>query len=404
MNPERVVRKIIADVSRKGDRALFAYTKKFDHFSATSKNIEVSRQERRDAWRKLDRQTIHALKRAADRIRGFHSRQKNVSWMTKKGGIELGLRWTPLERVGIYVPGGRAVYPSTVLMNAIPAKIAGVSEIIMTTPCPGGKSHPALLVAADLAGVDRIFKVGGAQAIAALAYGTKSVPRVDKIVGPGNQFVAEAKRQIFGKVAIDMIAGPTELVVVADDSANPSWIAADLISQAEHDPEARPILISPSSKLIKRVAKEVAKQISQIPRRRIAEAAFWNHGEKIKVKNLDEACERANGIAPEHLELSVRNPKRWLRKIRHAGAIFLGPCSPVALGDYAAGPNHVLPTGGTARFSSPLGVYDFMKGSSVIEATKKGLYRLAPVITQIARIEGLTAHAESVLARFQKMG
>ncbi|MBI2082583.1 MAG: histidinol dehydrogenase [Deltaproteobacteria bacterium] len=404
MNVEKIVRAIIHNLRREGDRALFACTKKFDHFSVTSKNIEVSKRERRDAWRKLDRQTIQALKRAADRIREFHSRQKNRSWTTKKEGIELSLRWRPLERVGIYVPGGRAAYPSTVLMNAIPAKIAGVSEIVMTTPFPNGDGHPALLVAADLAGVDHIFKIGGAQAIAAMAYGTKAIPAVDKIVGPGNQFVAEAKRQVFGKVAIDMIAGPTELVVIADDSANPSWIAADLISQAEHDPEARPILISPSRNFIQKLSKEVERQVLRTPRRQIAETAFWNHGEKIKVKNLEEACERANHIAPEHLELCVRNPKRWLKKIKHAGAIFLGPYSPVALGDYAAGPNHVLPTSGTARFSSPLGVYDFMKASSLIEVTQKGLKHLAPTVIQLAKIEGLMAHAESVLARYRKIG
>lgn len=402
MNIQKTVQKIIEDIRKRGDRAVLACTKKFDRFSVRPDRLEVSKEERREAWKKLDRKTIAALKTAARRIEEFHRRQKIDSWFLKKAGITTGQRWLPLQCVGIYVPGGRASYPSTVLMNAIPARIAGVPEIVMTTPFPNGEGHPALLVAADIAGVDRIFKIGGAQAIAALAYGTKSIPHVDKIVGPGNQFVAEAKRQVFGKVAIDMIAGPTELVVIADDSANAAWVAADFISQAEHDPEARPILLSPSSSLIREVGKEVERQLVKTARRRIAEAAFWNHGEKIKVKNLDEACARSNQIAPEHLELCVRNPKRWLKKILHAGAIFIGPYSPVALGDYAAGPNHVLPTAGTARFSSPLGVYDFMKASSVIEATKKGLRRLAPVVMELAKVEGLTAHAESVGIRMKR--
>ncbi len=396
---ENSVRKIIRAVARRGDQALLEYTRRLDRFRLSANRLEVTRAERRGAWKKADPRVIAALKIAANRIRRFHERQVPKGWTLAEPGIKTGLRWTPLDKVGIYVPGGRASYPSTVLMNAIPARLAGVGEIIMATPAPEGVINPVTLVAAEIAGVDRIFRIGGAQAVAAMAYGTKTIPRVDKIVGPGNVYVAEAKRQLFGTVGIDSIAGPSELVVIADDSANPVFVAADLVAQAEHDPEARPTLISPSAKMIRRVAREVERQVKRIGRRAIAERAFRRHGTKIKVRNLAEACQRANQIAPEHLSLQVRNPKGLLKKIRHAGAIFLGPYSAVALGDYITGPNHVLPTAGTARFSSPLGVYDFMKATSVVEINPAGLKKLAPAADRLARSEGLTAHAKSVEVR-----
>lgn len=398
---EEIVRRILRAVSREKDKALFRYTKRFDRFAATRRTVEVSPAERRKAWRQVDRQTVACLKKTSDRIRRFHEKERLPSWLRSERGLTLGLRWTPLERVGIYVPGGRAVYPSTVLMNAIPAVVAGVREIVMTTPAPGGKINPALLVAADLAGISRIFKVGGAQAIAALAFGTPSIPKVDKIVGPGNRFVTEAKRQVFGRVGIDTLAGPSELVVVADRSADPAWVAADLVAQAEHDPEARPIVISTSTGVLQNVGREVKRQVRQIPRQKIAVAAFRSCGRKIRAKSLDDACRIANAIAPEHLSLQVKNPRRLLEKIRHAGAVFLGPFSAVALGDYGAGPNHVLPTGGAARFSSPLGVWDFRKATSILEAKKSGFKKLAPVIKELARVEGLMAHARSVEIRLR---
>lgn len=396
---EEPVRKILRAVAKRGDQALLGYTRRFDHFRTGAKGLEVTRQERKAAWKKVDPKVIQALKTAAQRIRRFHQKEFSRSWSLKEAGIKTGLRWLPIETVGLYVPGGRASYPSTVLMNGIPAGIAGVKEIVMVTPAPEGIVNPVTLVAADLIGVSRIFKIGGAQAIAALAYGTKTIPKVDKIVGPGNRFVAEAKRQLFGQVGIDSIAGPSELVVIADDSANPIFVAADLVAQAEHDPEARPTLISPSATVIRQIAREVERQVEKIERRAIAKQAFWRNGTKIKVRTLAEACVKANEIAPEHLSLQVRNPQKLLPQIRHAGAIFLGPYSAVALGDYVAGPNHVLPTGGTARFSSPLGVYDFMKGTSLIEITEAGLKKLAPVVSLLARTETLTGHAKSVEVR-----
>jgi histidinol dehydrogenase len=346
--------------------------------------------------------TIRALAIAARRIRRFHQKEIRPSWSLKEAGLNVGLERRPLERVGIYIPGGRATYPSTVLMTAVPARLAGVKEIVMVSPCPRGEVSAVTLVAADMAGVDRIFKVGGAQAIAALAFGTESVPRVDKIVGPGNRFVTEAKRQVMGKVGIDSLAGPTELVILADRGANPAWIAADLISQAEHDPDARTLVITDSASLRRRVEGELKLQLRKTPRRDIVQASLKRHGEIISVPSLDKACDRINQIAPEHLEVQVASPRRLLKKILHAGAIFLGPYSPVALGDYVAGSNHVLPTAGTARFSSPLGLNDFQKWSAVIEATKKGLKRLAPVIKDLAEVEGLPAHGESVAIRLRR--
>jgi len=398
---ESTVQKILKAVEKKGDAALLNFTRRFDRFHATARNIEVARSERRSAWKRVDPQIIRALKNVAQRIRRFHEKQRPKDYLLKESGILTGLRWGPLDRVGIYIPGGRAAYPSTVLMNAIPASVAGVSEIVMVTPTPEGILNPAVLVAADLSGVHRIFRVGGAQAIAALAFGTKTIPKVDKIVGPGNRFVAEAKRQVFGIVGIDSIAGPSEVVILADNSANPTWIAADLIAQAEHDPEAIPLVLSPSRPLLTKIRREVERRIKLIPRRKIAEAAFIKNGDAIWVRDLEAGCDWINRRAPEHVEIQTGNPRKWAKKIRHAGAIFLGPFSPVAAGDYGVGPNHVLPTGGTARFSSPLGVHDFMKATSVIEIKYEALKRLAQTTETLARMEGLTGHAESVEVRFQ---
>ena len=394
---------ILESVQRRGDVALRAYTKKFDGHSPVS--LEVTAQEWRQALQKVSQRDWQVLRLAAKRIASFHQRQKKIaaprSWQFNDQGLVLGQRVTPLDRVGIYVPGGRATYPSTVLMNALPARVAGVSEIIMVTPCLQGRIDPHTLAAAKIAGVDRVFKIGGAQAVAALAYGTKSVPRVDKIVGPGNIFVATAKSIVAarGLVGIDGFAGPTEVVIIADETARPDWIAADLISQAEHDPNASAILLSPVAPLITAVKKELAQQLKQLDRKEIATAALRKQGKFIQVANLREACERSNQIAPEHLELLVNRPKSLLPWIRHAGAIFLGHHSPVALGDYLAGPNHVLPTAGTARFASPLGVADFLKFSSIIAATSRGLSQLAAPIQTLAQLEGLTGHGKSVKLR-----
>lgn len=404
-NITETVERILSQVQKDGDSAVIAYTKRFDKIRLRASQLEVTAREKKNAWKKADRSVVAALRVAARNIHSFHERQAKLlspqEWHQKKNGLFVGQRRTPLERVGVYVPGGRAAYPSTVLMNIIPARIAGVSEIVMVSPWSGGEINPHTIVAAEIAGVDRIFKVGGAQAIAALAYGTQTIPKVDKIVGPGNIYVATAKRLVFGGVAIDMVAGPTEVVIIADDSANPLWVATDLMSQAEHDPEARPILISPSARLIREVRQKVEKLVPQSPRKAIMAASFESEGQAILVKNLREACLEANRLAPEHLELMVKSPRKLLPWIKNAGAIFLGNYSPVAVGDYAAGPNHVLPTGGTAHFSSPLGVSDFLKYSSVIEATPKGLQKLSSVIQKIATAEGLTVHAESVRVRFK---
>ena len=397
---ETQVRQIISRIRREGDRALIAATRRWDRWPARASSLEVTHQEIHAAWRNLDAATKRALNLAAKRIRAFHARQLEKGWERHQSGVTVGMRITPLEKVGVYVPGGRATYPSTVLMNAIPARIAGVGEIIMVTPATGGRIAPVVLAAAKIAGVNRIFKVGGAQAIAALAYGTRTIPQVDKIVGPGNIFVATAKKMVFGVVDIDMIAGPTEVLIIADNSANPEWIAADLISQAEHDPDAIPQLLTNSASLLTRVRKELRLQVANTQRRAIVRRALTANGVIKKVRNLIEACDLANRIAPEHLELVVKNPRRWLKNIRNAGAIFLGPYSPVALGDYIAGPNHVLPTGGTARFASPLGVYDFIKRSSVIEASRAGLKRLAPAAEKLATVEGLWGHCRSLRIRY----
>ena len=397
---ERVVRSILADVRRRGDAAVLAYARRFDRVRASSvAKLEMSRQKLVAALRSLPAPQAQALRSAATRIRRFHERQLAKSWKyAEADGTQLGQIVTPLERVGLYVPGGKAAYPSSVLMNAIPAKVAGVPEVVMVSPNP----DPMVLAAAAIAGVDRVFVIGGAQAVAALAYGTRSVPRVDKIVGPGNAYVAEAKRQVFGRVGIDMIAGPSEILVIGDGSTPADWVAMDLFSQAEHDELAQAILLSPSSAYLDRVEIEIRKLLSGMPRRKIIAASLGARGALIHTRSLAEACEIANSIAPEHLELSVARPQALLPKLRHAGAIFLGRWSSEAIGDYCAGPNHVLPTSGTARFSSPLGVYDFQKRTSMINVSRKGARSLGRLASKLAEGEGLFAHARSADMRVEK--
>ncbi len=397
---ERVVSRIVVAVRRQGDRALFASTRRFDRFKISKRTVRVSAAELRRAWRQLSTKEQATLKRAASRIRRFHKEQRPYDFSLQDRGARMGMRWLPLGRVGVYVPGGQAAYPSTVLMNAIPAQVAGVQEIAMVTPAPAGHSNSYVLAAAELLGISEVYRVGGAQAIAALAYGTESIAAVDKIVGPGNAYVAAAKRQVFGTVAIDMIAGPTEVLIVADGRAKPALIAADLISQAEHDAEARSVLITTSSALIEKIERRALRdQIRSLSRRELIRRALRNNGLLVLARTKREVIELANEMAPEHLELMVAQPKKWLQGIHNAGAIFLGDYSPVAAGDYAAGPNHVLPTARTARFASPLGVYDFMKGSSLLELSKKGLDRLSGDIVRLAEIEGLTAHGRSITIR-----
>ncbi len=400
MSPiNKTVEKILDDVRRNGDRTLIRYTRKFDGHSPRS--LEVSRAEVRAAFRKIDGRGLASLKLAAKRIKKFHELQRKqcgVSWQSHQGGITVGEEVRPLERIGIYVPGGLAAYPSTVLMNSIPARVAGVREIIMVSPWPKGQCSPYTLVAAHLAGVNRIFKIGGAQAIAALAYGTKNVPAVDKIVGPGNIYVATAKKQVFGIVGIDMVAGPSEVVIMADDGADPKAIASDLLSQAEHDPNAVAILLTPSQSLIRSVQASLRSLLKELPRGEIL-AKSLRRSRFLKTRDLEEACRKANELVPEHLEIQTRSPRNWVKKVRQAGAIFLGFRSPVAFGDYLAGPNHVLPTSRSARFSSPLGVQDFLKRSSVIEVSKDGLKSLGPHVMRLASLEGLAAHAKSVEVR-----
>lgn len=396
---EQKVRTILSDVEKKGDAALFRYTQKFDQLSIQPQSIRAASAEIKEAYRKISAPDLAALKLAAKRIREFHQLIGLKSWQVEKQGVSLGQRVTPLERVGVYVPGGKASYPSSVLMNVIPARVAGVDEICMTTPFPRGEVNPAVLVAADLAGVDHIFKVGGAQAIAALAYGTDSIPQVDKIVGPGNIYVATAKRLVFGKVDIDMIAGPSEIAVVTDGKCDPDWIAADLLSQAEHDEEASSLLFSWNEKFIDRVANALGRLLGSLPRAAIARASLQANGALVLTQSAEEAIELVNSLAPEHLELAVKNPQKLLRKVRNAGAIFLGHWTTESFGDYLAGPNHVLPTNGTARFSSPLSTLDFLKFSSVIECQPRGLKRLGPAVAHLARMEGLEAHALAMKLR-----
>jgi histidinol dehydrogenase len=397
---ESSTKKIVDDVKRNGDKALFKYTKRFDKLDLTKRTIKVTASEIERAESLVSKELRADLITAANRIREFHKHKLPKGGMYKdKLGNELGWLIRPIERAGLYVPGGKAAYPSTVLMTAIPAKVAGVEELVLVTPCPGGELNPTVLVAASIAGVDSIYKVGGAQAVAALAYGTESVPKVDKIVGPGNIFVTIAKKLVFGQVDIDMIAGPSEVLIIADGSSTASWAAADLLAQAEHDEMAVPLLVTDSPQFGKVVQDEVSRQLKSLKRKNIASQAVKSQGRIFIVKNIDEAVEVANALAPEHLELCVKNPKALLKKIKHAGAIFLGSMSTEAFGDYVAGPSHVLPTGGAARFSSPLSVYDFLRMPSVISISKKGFEKLSNSVMNLAYSEELEAHALSVKVR-----
>lgn len=399
---EGIVSDIIANVIENKDKALFEYTERFDKAKLLS--LEVTKEEIDEAYSSIDERFIRVIEEAAANIREFHSRQvRNSFVISEKDGIVVGQKVIPIEKVGLYVPGGTAAYPSTVLMDSIPAKIAGCREIVMVTPpSSDGKVNPVILAAAKIAGVDRIFKIGGAQAIAALAYGTESVPKVDKIVGPGNAFVAEAKKQVFGKVSIDMIAGPSEILVVADSTANPRFVAADLLSQAEHDKMASAVLVTDSYEFALLVRGELERQIPLLPRCDIARFSIDNNGKIIVAENnLSLAIDIANEIAPEHLELCVDNPFDYLDKIKHAGSIFMGKYCPEALGDYYAGPNHTLPTSGTARFSSPLSVDDFVKRTQFTYYTREALSRVADDISYFAKKEGLDAHARSATIRFE---
>lgn len=396
-----IVTEIIENVKQNGDKALFEYCEKFD--KAKLDSLEVTEAEVNEAFNSVEPKFLEIIKKAAENIRNFHSKQvRNSFIISEQDGIVTGQKVTPIEKVGLYVPGGTAAYPSTVLMDSIPAKIAGCKEICITTPpSSNGKINPIILAAAKIAGVDRIFKVGGAQAVAALSYGTETVPKVDKIVGPGNAFVAEAKRQVFGLVSIDMIAGPSEILVVADSTCNPEFIAADLLSQAEHDRMASAVLVCDNMELANKVSEVIEHQIPQLLRSEIARVSIDNNGKIIVADDLLKAIEIANEIAPEHLELSMDNPFDYLDKVKHAGSIFMGKYCPEALGDYYAGPNHTLPTSGTARFSSPLSVDDFVKKTQYTYYTKDALSKVADEVAFFAEKEGLTAHAKSTTIRFE---
>ena len=400
---EEAVKAIINGVRENGDKALLKYTERFDKVRfANMRDALCTRQEIERASKNIPKRDLDIIKLAAKRIRAFHKKQLPKSWSFKeKDGTLLGQKVTPLERVGIYVPGGKAVYPSTVLMNAIPAKVSGVKEIIMATPPSKNGINSHVLAAAKIAGVDKIYKVGGAQAVAAMAYGTESIPKVDKIVGPGNIYVATAKRLVFGVVDIDMVAGPSEILIINDGTGAPSWIAADLLSQAEHDELASGILLTTSTKMAEAVAREVEKQLKKLKREAIARVSIERYGAIIITKNLAEAADIANRIAPEHLELFVKKPFELLKKIKNAGAIFLGPNTPEPIGDYMAGPNHTLPTGGTARFSSPLGTEDFIKRSNVLSFSKKAVEKLGESVVRFTEMEGLGAHGKSVAIRIR---
>lgn len=392
--------KIVKDVLKSGNKALFRYTKKFDHFEVNPGNLTVKDKEIEYALENIPAKVLKGLKLAAKRIREYQKKKlPKSSYFKDSLGNELGWAIRPIEKIGVYVPGGKASYPSTVLMTVIPAKVAGVKEISVATPCPNGEINPAVLAAASICGVDRIYKVGGAQAVAALAYGTRSVNKVDKIVGPGNIFVTIAKKLVYGVVDIDTLAGPSEVLIIADKSCPPSWVAADLLAQAEHDEMAIPTLITTSSIFAAKVKNEVAERLKNLKRERIARQSILNNGRAYVVSNLNYAAEISNRIAPEHLELCVSSPKLLLNKISHAGAVFLGPLSTEAFGDYVSGPSHVLPTGGAARFSSPLSVYDFMRMPSTISISKKGFSALSDTVINLANSEGLEAHALSVQVR-----
>jgi histidinol dehydrogenase len=405
---EKVVADILADVQKRGDDAVLEYTNRFDKLGAkTLPELELTQAELKAAFEALPAVQRDALESAARRVRSYHEAQKKASgesWSYRDAdGTLLGQKVTPLDRVGIYVPGGKAAYPSSVLMNAIPAHVAGVGEIIMVVPTPKGEKNQLVLAAAYVAGVTRGFTIGGAQAVAALAYGTATVPAVDKITGPGNAYVAAAKRRVFGTVGIDMIAGPSEILVLADGSTPPEWVAMDLFSQAEHDELAQSILLCPDAAYIDRVQAEIDRLLPTMPRAEIIAASLNGRGALIHTKSMEEACEISNRIAPEHLEVSSSEPHRWEPLLRHAGAIFLGAFTSESLGDYCAGPNHVLPTSGTARFSSPLGVYDFQKRSSLIEVSEAGAQVLGPIAVTLAEGEGLQAHAEAARMRLRKI-
>lgn len=400
---EEAVKAILKDVRQGGDKSLLKYTERFDGVRLKSKELRAPERDIKKAIQKISKNDLNLIKLAVKRIEVFHKRHSAKSWaFSEKDGTILGQMVTPIERVGIYVPGGKAVYPSTVLMNAIPAKIAGVKEIIMVTPPSKNGINPYVLAAAKIAGVDKIYKVGGAQAIAALAYGTKTIPKVDKIVGPGNIYVSTAKRLVYGTVDIDMIAGPSEILIINDGTGEPSWIAADLLAQAEHDELASSILLTTSEKMARAVSKEVSIQIKRLKRKAIAQSSIDRYGAIIIAKNLVEAADISNRIAPEHLELFVEKPFELLKKVKNAGAIFLGHNTPESFGDYMAGPNHTLPTGGAARFSSPLGVEDFIKRSNIIAFSRKGLERLGKKVVRFTDIEGLDAHGQSVSIRINK--
>jgi histidinol dehydrogenase len=400
-NIESAVCEILHAVRTRGDEALLEYTSRFDQLTAKSVDeLMLQPGVLRQAFDTLPQAQRDALEAAASRIRAYHERQSTDSWsFTEKDGTRLGQKITALDRVGVYVPGGKAAYPSTVLMNTIPAKVAGVGEVVMVVPTPGGRRNDLVLAAAHIAGVDRVFTIGGAQAVAALAYGTQSIPPVDKIVGPGNAYVAAAKRRVFGVVGIDMVAGPSEILVICDGETDPDWVAMDLFSQAEHDEMAQAILLSPDAGFLERVAASIDRLLPDMPRRKVIEVSLGDRGALIHVADLEEACEIANRIAPEHLELSVENPESLLDHIRHAGAIFLGRYTSESLGDYCAGPNHVLPTARTARFSSPLGVYDFQKRTSIISVSREGASTLGAIAAELAEGEGLAAHAQAARLR-----
>jgi histidinol dehydrogenase len=390
-------------VKQRGDTAVIDYTARFDGLKATSMaDLELSPNDLNAALKSISAPQRNALEQAAARIRVYHEKQKASSWQyTESDGTVLGQQVTALDRVGLYVPGGKAAYPSSVLMNVIPAKVAGVGELILTTPTPNGERNALVLAAAAIGGVDRVFTIGGAQAIAALAYGTQTIPQVDKICGPGNAYVAAAKRRVFGVVGIDMVAGPSEILVICDGNTDPDWIAMDLFSQAEHDEIAQAILLCPDANFIEQVAQSIEKLIQTMPRQAVIAASLANRGALIQVRDLEEACAIANEIAPEHLELSVDSPERWAMKIKHVGAIFMGRFSSESLGDYCAGPNHVLPTSRSARFSSPLGVYDFQKRTSIINVSQAGAKTLGKVASILANGEGLPAHARAAELRFK---
>lgn len=400
---EATVNEIIEKVRAERDQALFDYTLKFDKFALSSENIKVTEQEIREAYTKLDAGLVEVIKKSAENIRAFHAKQLRNSWFdAKEDGTILGMKITPIARAGVYVPGGKAAYPSSVLMNVIPAKVAGVKEIVMTTP-PGadGKVNPGTLVAADIAGVDTIYKVGGAQAIAAMAFGTESIPKVDKITGPGNIFVALAKKAVYGYVSIDSIAGPSEILVLADETANPRYVAADLLSQAEHDELASAILITTSRKLAEEVSAQVDVFVNELSRKEIMQKSLDNYGYILVAENMQDAIDAVNEIASEHLEILTANPFEIMTKIRNAGAIFMGEYASEPLGDYFAGPNHILPTNGTAKFFSPVNVDDFIKKTSIISYSKEALEKVHTDIETFATSEGLTAHANSIKVRFE---